>query len=265
MLELLTWMDIIRFGIPLVKFSRTTKFVKNDRYHWDTSDWAAPHTTLPNISEVPVKEILDSPSSTPQSNDSNTHVDDVNDADMDDMDNDSEYCGDCECGENDDDNNAADFHPAANFHHFLELAPYADEVNEGPQRFHPNFMPDFDQPPGGAALDNWPAPPGAENGNQPPHSDEEENSERCRLRRHLRRGAALARYPPLDASDYEHSTAAMADDMSVSVGGCTSTNVSCSDISGLCDIDDSDMNITDESDNDIHPVKFNSAHLHTQV
>eukprot|EP00106_Octopus_bimaculoides_P013388 XP_014780830.1 PREDICTED: protocadherin Fat 1-like isoform X3 [Octopus bimaculoides] len=234
-------------------------------YHWDTSDWAAPHTTLPNISEVPVKEILDSPSSTPQSNDSNTHVDDVNDADMDDMDNDSEYCGDCECGENDDDNNAADFHPAANFHHFLELAPYADEVNEGPQRFHPNFMPDFDQPPGGAALDNWPAPPGAENGNQPPHSDEEENSERCRLRRHLRRGAALARYPPLDASDYEHSTAAMADDMSVSVGGCTSTNVSCSDISGLCDIDDSDMNITDESDNDIHPVKFNSAHLHTQV
>ncbi|CAI9732107.1 protocadherin Fat 1 isoform X3 [Octopus vulgaris] len=234
-------------------------------YHWDTSDWAAPHTTLPNISEVPVKEILDSPSSTPQSNDSNTHVDDVNDADMDDMDNDSEYCGDYECGDNDDDNNAADFHPAANFHHFLDLAPYADGVNEGPQRFHPNFMPDFDQPPGGAALDNWPAPPGAENGNQPPHSDEEENSERCRLRRHLRRGAALARYPPLDASDYEHSTAAMADDMSVSVGGCTSTNVSCSDISGLCDIDDSDMNITDESDNDIHPVKFNSAHLHTQV
>ncbi|GAB1601746.1 protocadherin Fat 1 isoform X5 [Argonauta hians] len=268
-------------------------------YHWDTSDWAAPHTTLPNISEVPVKEILDSPSSTPQSNDSNTHIDDVNDSNMD---NHSEYGGDSDeyCNndgdddddDDDDDNSPGNYHSGTNFHHILDREPYADEVHRGPLRLHPNFMPDFDQPPGGAALDNWPAPPGAENGNQPSSrsdDDDEENIERCRLApRHHQyhrsgRGAGdgssiLDRYPPLlDAasSDYDHSSsaaaaavaAAMRDDMSVSVGGYTSTNVSCSDISGLCDIEDSDMNITDhDSDHDMLPVnKFSSAHLHTQV
>lgn len=237
-------------------------------YHWDTSDWA-PNSALPNISELPVKEVLDSPSSSPQSNDSNTHVDppnmeDVNDAEMDDHENDSEYVGDSECTENFDDMEEnedpnADYRPAPNFQHFLGLVPFVDDEDNqhGPQNHHPNIMPDFGQIRQNGILDNWPAPPGPENGNDGNNSDEDENGEPYPLPRHFR--------PRLPVDDYEHSAASMIDDMSVSFGGYTSTNASCSDISGLCDIEDSEMNLSDESDTELHPAKFSSAHLHTQV
>lgn len=192
-------------------------------------------------------------------------MEDVNDAEMDDQENNSEYVGDSECTENFDEMEEnedpnADFHPVPNFHQFLGLAPHIDDEDNhhGPQNLHPNIMPNFGQIRQNGVLDNWPAPPGAENGNDQ-NSDEDENGEPYPLPRHFRPRL------PVDGSDYEHSAASMIDDMSVSFGGYTSTNASCSDISGLCDIEDSEMNLSDESDIDIQPAKFSSAHLHTQV
>ncbi|GFN75011.1 fat cadherin [Plakobranchus ocellatus] len=43
------------------------------RYHWDTSDWA-PGPSMPNISEIPTNEILDSPSSSQPSDDCNANA-----------------------------------------------------------------------------------------------------------------------------------------------------------------------------------------------
>ncbi|GFR97028.1 fat cadherin, partial [Elysia marginata] len=42
-------------------------------YHWDTSDWA-PGPSMPNISEIPTNEILDSPSSSQPSDDCNANA-----------------------------------------------------------------------------------------------------------------------------------------------------------------------------------------------
>lgn len=60
------------------------------------------------------------------------------------------------------------------------------------------------------------------------------------------------------------------DDMSVSMGGYTSTNASCSDISGLCEIDDSENNFTDDevADAELEALaeKIKSGSVHqTQV
>lgn len=49
-------------------------------YHWDTSDWA-PGPSMPNISELPVKESLHSPSSSQPSDDCNANADSFNDDD----------------------------------------------------------------------------------------------------------------------------------------------------------------------------------------
>ena len=61
--------------------------------------------------------------------------------------------------------------------------------------------------------------------------------------------------------------------MSVSMRGYTSTNASMSDISGLCEIDDSEVNLSDNDSNDeleasaklLAKYSKSNSHTHTQV
>ena len=62
------------------------------------------------------------------------------------------------------------------------------------------------------------------------------------------------------------------DDMSISMAGYTSTNASCSDISGLCEIEDSEANLSDNEsideskiENDLNKLTQSSSHTQTQV
>jgi hypothetical protein len=51
------------------------------------------------------------------------------------------------------------------------------------------------------------------------------------------------------------------------MGGYTSTNASCSDISGLCEIEDSEVNLSEEDSGDENNenTPLNLQRLHTQV
>ncbi len=78
----------------------------------------------------------------------------------------------------------------------------------------------------------------------------------------------------LEPQDMDYGTMSGIDNMSVSMGGYTSTNASMSDISGLCEIDDSEVNLSDNDSADEleasakllakYSAKSNS-HTHTQV
>ena len=62
------------------------------------------------------------------------------------------------------------------------------------------------------------------------------------------------------------SGASVMDDVSVSMGGYASTNVSCSELSGLCEIEDSEANNSDDERQGIRGVGASSlSHTHTDV
>lgn len=64
--------------------------------------------------------------------------------------------------------------------------------------------------------------------------------------------------------DYDAANVMM-DDMSISVGGYTSTNASMSDISGVCDIEDSEANITDYDSGEDNASQKQLNTMHTVV
>ena len=77
----------------------------------------------------------------------------------------------------------------------------------------------------------------------------------------------------LESQDLDYGTLSGIDNMSVSMGGYTSTNASMSDISGLCEIDDSEVNLGDNDSNDeleasaklLAKYSKSNSHTHTQV
>ena len=76
----------------------------------------------------------------------------------------------------------------------------------------------------------------------------------------------LAAISGIEGMEYDMGTMSVADDVSVSMGGYTSTNASCSDLSesNLCEIEDSEVNISDDDDDPTYPMISNS-HVHTDV
>ena len=229
-------------------------------YHWDTSDWA-PNPALPNITEFPTREVPDSPSSSPHSNESNTHIDpnDYDDEyeDSEYVENDSEYVGDSEYCENeyedemsDMDDPNIDLPEQPDYHAYLALhgadLSYDDAFPSPAHNYnlHPNhYLPNYSyHGDGGGAGEEARAARQQAYAYQPPHLQHEGFHE-------------YADYPP-----------SAIDEMSVSMGGYTSTNASCSDISGLCEIEDSEINMSGEdSCDDNASSKMSASHIHTQV
>jgi len=263
-------------------------------YHWDASDWA-PRPSLPNISEVPMKEVLDSPRSSPHSNDSNTHVSSFFPPPNDMIESgvytdpellESEYVGDSEYAENEYD----DYPSPPNYQEILPDFPQALEEsdNEGgallreeegtyqlpPHNFntHPNYyLPKYNYSHSHEQVGENLTPPtfhGAELDLSDNDTENEGNESVVQYgfpNRSLGRGGRMA--PEICVTDSECNgdyNQSVGDNMSVSVGGYTSTNASCSDISGLCEIEDSEINLSDEeSVNESTPL--NLPPYHTQV
>lgn len=237
-------------------------------YHWDTSDWA-PNPTLPNITEVPMNEIPDSPSSS-HSNESNAHInpDEYEYTDYPDECQDSEYVGDSEyaeneCGDDDeddiDDPNAHLLDPP-NYEQILALHGDVnyDDSNYVPQNnyvTHPDrYLPSYQ-------LDNGQSQEELDNGNDDDVIHYGFPSASRRPRFGLGDGFGTTR------SGYNTDGAISGiDEMSVSMGGYNSTNASVSDISGLCEIEDSEANLSDnDSVDENNIIKLSNSHTQTQV
>ncbi|XP_067663318.1 protocadherin Fat 1-like isoform X2 [Haliotis asinina] len=255
---------------------------KRKGYHWDTSDWA-PRPSLPNISEVPAKEVPDSPSSSNNSNESNIHISNIEPdpgtvTDEPDYVEDSEYVGDSEYAENEFDMDDQDDLPPCyadhpNYQQILELRDM-DDTYELPQSLqvshHPNhYLPNYSFS-GQMGQNEWPDPPTDDDNSNV--SDDNDNDSVIHYgyqnvgpqRSNLAPGyTTRSEYN----TDHNRSAASMMDDMSVSAGGYTSTNGSCSDISAyLCEIEDSEINQSEDSgDEDQASQRLLAAHLHTQV
>ncbi|KAH9487879.1 long-chain fatty acid transporter fat1 [Bulinus truncatus] len=289
-------------------------------YHWDTSDWA-PVSTMPNISELPTNEILDSPSSSQPSDDCNANADNDDnvttraiyngddespllnpderrqnnfnisrlDEDEDDDNvistlpaeeyfDDSEYVGDSEYAENEP-YDTDELPPSYAEHpNYEQLLQNLDDSYELPSTltFHPDhYLPSYNF--SHQELDMDPL-------------TEDENTD-DRLQGVLYTFGAVGGRPlkasnnspeshvyiPLRppkefmtpgyqtdgyTTDQEPpSRTSFIDDMSMSMGGFTS-NASCSDISGLCEIEDSEVN---GSDTDDENTPLNREHTHTQT
>ncbi|XP_059170799.1 protocadherin Fat 1-like isoform X3 [Physella acuta] len=289
---------------------------KRKGYHWDTSDWA-PGPSMPNISELPTNEILDSPSSSQPSDDCNANADNFDDNvttmaiyngdddspllteeqrrnnidpinlndDDDDDDNvisslavddyfeDSEYVGDSEYAENEPYDR--DELPPSYAEHpkYEQLLQELNDSYELPAslNIHPNhYLPNYNLSHQELDLDPL---------------TEDENTEGARYAYGTPRSSnpnrasanSLEGYVPLRppkefmtpgyqtdgyTTDQEPpSRTSFIDDMSMSMGGFTS-NASCSDISGLCEIDDSEVNLSDSDDEN---TPLNREHMHTQT
>ncbi|XP_064610099.1 protocadherin Fat 1-like isoform X2 [Liolophura sinensis] len=263
-------------------------------YHWDTSDWA-PHPSLPNISEVPMKEILDSPSSSPHSHDSNTNIgvqehshaeeeDGINEHshllyDSEYVENESEYVGDSEYADNEFDDEYNDdptqYPSHADFQQILALQAQLQEavdyelprhnLNVHPDQYLPHYSLNGHQ----SEQDNADE---EDNGNRQPLLGAEARAPEENIIHYgfPRQGPRRFMGDDLGVQsdcngDFENSQSAL-DDMSVSVGGYTSTNASCSDISGLCEIEDSEINLSDEDSTESSPsARLRADNLHTQV
>ncbi|CAH1776950.1 unnamed protein product [Owenia fusiformis] len=261
-------------------------------YHWDTSDWA-PNAALPNITEVPTHEILDSPSASvhsQHSNESNTHIgnEDVEPTERDRlMSNltdeypdsefiDSEYVGDSEYADNEDmeGEGEMEYPDVPNFQEILamqaELNYYDDEdLPQDYNRHRNHYLPNHD-------LDNSQNGNGSVNGeagaaaNNVPKNGEIAQIEDDDDSNVIQYGFPQAGKPhrfPQDDTDYDHSAiSGLEDNMSVSIGGYDSeSQISASEISNLCEIEDSEMNLSDyESGDDTLRSRIN-GHLHTQV
>ena len=240
-----------------------------------------------------MKEVPDSPSSS-RSNDSNLHIDPGEEFDFtdyhDDTDyqdgNESEYVGDSEYAENefnDDDDDDIDidnndFPDPPNFEHILAMhsdLPQPEEsysaaaANPTNYNLHPDrYLPSYQVVESGASQED------DGNGNAGDDNDDDVIHYGFPRPKQPRFVPSAHDFPnQLDYNtDYGTMTSAV-DDMSVSMGGYTSTNASCSDISGLCEIEDSEVNMSD-NDSDapetrgmLRPKsnKSSFSHTHTQV
>ena len=273
-------------------------------YHWDTSDWNPEQSPHPQISEVPVKEVLDdSPRSSQHSNDSNLHVDqedyeyatDYPDEYIENDGNESEYVGDSEFADNDHDgldtdDPDADYPEPPNFQEILALQgqlKFDDGIEaSGPSRkydMHPNqYLPSYNI---------------SENNSQAGDDDDDKNDDNDddyddyngnysadNFARDDEDDVIYYGFPRPDAQkklvpedltgnryniDFDVQGTTIHDDMSVSMGGYTSTNASCSDMSayGLCDIEDSEANNSDndERDEQMERLLKPGSDKHTQV
>ena len=232
-----------------------------------------------------MKEVPDSPSTSSRSNESNIHIDPNDEYDFtdyhDDTDyvdgNESEYVGDSEyaeneCGDDDDDMDDpnSDFPDPPNFEHILamhsDLSQPEDTGIPTNYNLHPDhYLPTY-QMESGASQEDWPDD-GNGNADNIARDDEEDVIHYGFPRPKQPRFVSHDYQMPLDYTpDYDHPTMSAIDDMSVSMGGYTSTNASCSDISGLCEIEDSEVNMSDnDSDHERRPSKKSHSHIHTQV
>lgn len=192
---------------------------------------------------------------------------------------DSEYVGDSEYAENEYDFDDRDDLPPRyadlpSYEQLLSLRDMNDSyelppnLNVHPDHYLPsyNYQPQFDQD---SILDG--AQTEEDNGNV----SDEQNADADAA--NLSRNGATLRHMPgrvylspgyVTSGDYTTdveppSRTSFIDDMSMSVGGYTS-NASCSDISGLCEIEDSEVNASeDDSGDDEHSPCL--SYLHTQV
>ncbi len=250
-------------------------------YHWDASDWA-PNHALPNITEVPIKEVPDSPTSS-RSNESNAHIhpDEYEYTDYPDTDyveNECEYVGDSEyaeneCGDEEDgdlDDPNAEYPDPPNFEQILAMHGDLNYDDGGyvPKNYnlHPNqYLPSFQLETGGSSQDDF----DDANGNADNFARDDDDDV-------IHYGFPRPRRPHFVHDDYaahsDYNTdvepMSAIDDMSVSLGGYTSTNASMSDISGLCEIEDSEVNLSDNDSatEDTQLInKLSNSHTHTQV
>lgn len=243
-------------------------------YHWDTSDWA-PCPSLPNISEIPATEITaHSPSSSSNEQDdlsptsaSATTPDPISGFIQDpDYMTDSEYVGETENEFDDDGLPPPAYASLPSYDQLLALRDLNDSYELPPNLLvHPDqYLPDYHP--------NFDADSLADNGNVSDEQNSEVDAavaasvaERTALRQPPGRALLSPGYATSGeyATDAEQSRASYIDNMSMSVGGYTS-NASCSDISGLCEIEDSEINASeDDLDDENSPCL--PSHLHTQV
>lgn len=243
-----------------------------------------------------MKEVPDSPRSSPHSNDSNTHVTSFiqhpncmtesgmyTDPEL----LDSEYVGDSEYAENEYDTDDHGYPSPPDYHQILGLPPFPEIDEQGggeclqedpyhlPQHnlhIHPDqYLPNHSFSQSREHVGE------REAGQDPPTypeveisdaSDTEDNESVVHYG--FPNNSVGRRGLPPDVTDSEYngefaqSGASMIDNMSVSVGGYTSTNASCSDISGLCEIEDSEVNLSDEESAD-ELTPLNNEQLHTIV
>lgn len=245
-------------------------------YHWDTSDWR-PSTSrpLPGISEFhgPTDSML---APLPDHDDlaavqrlihpeDDYAITDYPDEDDEELDgNESEYVCDSEFVDNEDDDEDTDF-PADH--------PSFQELLEGdPQKYFPHYG-DLGAPSQENVDDAGATEMTELNGNLSAADDvmyygfpKPSTNQRRRRGNPFRQSLVSNdnRYSGDFGLDFAGGTTV--DDMSVSVGGYTSTNASMSDMSGLCDIDDSEANLTDyDSGDDNTSQRLNSTHMHTVV
>ncbi|KAK3597674.1 hypothetical protein CHS0354_040047 [Potamilus streckersoni] len=258
-------------------------------YHWDTSDWA-PQKSLPNISEVPPQECPDSPgSSSRQSNDSNTHVFQGNRRLANNIPEyiDSEYVGDSEYAENEYEMEEMPCLP-----NYEELLAQQHQLHDDYQlphhdfNIHPNhYLPEYNIHDQSAESENWLGLPSY---NQTADSDQSAEDDTDSVihygfpqRRNVenrlsvltadsdftaqnRLSTAYTTDSEWNGENYRTSMIESTDNMSVSAEGLTSANDSVSDISGLCEIEDSEINVSDDDVGD-EPDETNAlmAKLHS--
>ncbi|KAK6173109.1 hypothetical protein SNE40_016628 [Patella caerulea] len=233
-------------------------------YHWDTSDWA-PKPNLPNISELPSAEVPDSPCSSAHSNDSNTHVDLGVESDY--NGNESEYVGDSEFAEEGEDNEhpPPEYDEYPNYQRILNIPDVEVEEYQLPtnlQHMTPDlYLPGFDINGSNdqeAFLDHF-----TDVDSHPFSNDGDNNSViKVQLTQPWQQHyfSQLSDYN----TDNERSSLSLMDDNSVSMGGNLSRNNSCSDISGLCDFEDSEINAS-ESEDDGATSRLLQPSLHSRV
>ena len=272
----------------------TISVISVSGYHWDTSDWA-PEKSLPNISELPGGECPDSPgSSSPHSNESNTHINNVGyqgedrtnySANIPEGDYiDSEYVGDSECTDNEYDAENAPELP--NYEQILAEQSKLLEDYELPSH-NINIHPDYYLPLNSSftsdkipleTLENWAAPPGYDISSGSSASSDDDNDSVLHYgfpptHTNINRLSMIttdseangenrlsAAYTSDSEFNGEYNRVSAIDD--ISVGENRSRNASMSDISGLCEIEDSEDNILDSEDEN---TPLTTQRIHTEV
>ena len=247
-----------------------------------------------------MKEVPDSPTSS-RSNDSNRQVnqDEYDYTDYPDETEyiDSEYIGDSEyaeneCGEEDEmlgeEPQEEDYPDPPNFEQILanmhEGLPYEENFDSMPRNnaaknynLHPNkYLPTHTMADSAqGSRESFNRPEEEDNGNAGNIArDDDDDVIHYGFPRPGKKPDFYSGYTNnLESQDLDYGTLSGIDNMSVSMGGYTSTNASMSDISGLCEIDDSEVNLSDNDSNDeleasaklLAKYSKSRSHTHTQV
>jgi len=258
-------------------------------YHWDTSDWA-PEKSLPNISEIPSGECPDSPgSASPHSNESNTHINNIEPSGHYTTDGEyieSEYVGDSEYTEND----MEDPPELPNYEEILAEQSKLLEDYVAPNKnfhVHPNYyLPlnssftseqNGDIPPEGG----WPEPPAHFKdevylSDSSPTSSEDDNDSVLHYgfppaHGNINRLSMITTDSDMNVEGNRLSAAFTADSDYNGEYNRGSVIDDMSDISGLCEIEDSEVNLSDnemgeEEEEELDETTPLSTHrIHTEV